>query len=67
MNTKLTLNITFPVSIEITKASNSDLYVARCLELDMTSTGKFPKDAQKNLREDIQVYFEAGLELGSWK
>lgn len=33
-------------------------YVARCLEVEVTSQGKSPEKAQANLREALELYFE---------
>lgn len=35
------------------------LYVAYCPELDITSQGETIEDAEKNLREAIEVYVES--------
>jgi predicted RNase H-like HicB family nuclease len=33
-------------------------YVARCLEVEVTSQGKSVEDAQANLKEALELYFE---------
>ncbi len=40
----------------ITKENN--WYVARCLEVEVTSQGKTFNDALDNLREALELYFE---------
>ena len=35
-----------------------DLYVAQCLELDVTSQGQTEGEALVNLREALELYFE---------
>lgn len=33
-------------------------YVARCLEVEVTSQGKSVEEAQANIREALELYFE---------
>ncbi len=33
-------------------------YVARCLEIEVTSQGKSVEEAQANLKEALELYFE---------
>lgn len=33
-------------------------YVARCIELEVVSQGKTVEDAQKNLKEAVELYLE---------
>ena len=33
-------------------------YVARCLDVEVTSQGEFVEDALDNLREALELYFE---------
>ena len=40
------------------RASEDDLYVAQCLELDVASQGKSEQEALENLREAIELHFE---------
>lgn len=35
-----------------------DWYVARCLEVEVTSQGKTMEEALKNLREALELYFD---------
>lgn len=37
------------------------LYVAKCNEIEVTSQGKTKKEAVKNLKEAIELYFEDEL------
>jgi predicted RNase H-like HicB family nuclease len=34
-------------------------YVARCIELDVVSQGKTIEEAQKNLKEAVELYIES--------
>ncbi len=36
-----------------------DWYVARCLELDVTTQGKTIEEAQANLKEAVELYIES--------
>ena len=36
-----------------------DWYVARCVELDVTSQGKTVDEAKANLKEAVQLYIES--------
>lgn len=35
-----------------------DWYVARCLEVEVTSQGKTVEEAQANLKEALELYYE---------
>lgn len=48
--------MTYRFSAVITK--EDDLYVARCLELGITSQGSDVESARANLREAIELYLE---------
>ena len=48
--------MTYRFSALITK--QGDWYVARCLELDVTSQGEDIESARANLREAIELYLE---------
>jgi len=41
----------------ITKEGN--WYIARCLELDVTSQGKTIEEAQANIKEAVELYIES--------
>ena len=47
-----TLHLTAAVTHE------DDLYVARCLQVEVTSQGETIEDALANLREALELYFE---------
>lgn len=40
-----------------------DLYVAKCLEVEVASQGKTKKEALKNLQEALELYFEDEMVL----
>ncbi len=51
----------YEFSALITK--EDDWYVARCIELSVTSQGKTVEEAKANLREAVELYIESfGLE-----
>lgn len=35
-----------------------DWYVARCLEVEVASQGRTPEEAEDNLKEALELYFE---------
>jgi predicted RNase H-like HicB family nuclease len=39
-------------------AHEGDLYVARCLEVEVTSQGETVEESLANLREALELYFE---------
>jgi predicted RNase H-like HicB family nuclease len=39
-------------------------YVARCLEVEVTSQGHSVEDALANLKEALELYFEDGATVG---
>lgn len=47
-------------SVQFTAAvtQEDDLYVARCLEVEVTSQGANLEEALANLREALELYFE---------
>jgi predicted RNase H-like HicB family nuclease len=47
-------------SVQFTAAvsQEDDLYVARCLEVEVTSQGSSIEEALANLREALELYFE---------
>lgn len=46
---------TFQISIQ----KEDRLFVARCLELDVTSQGRTAEEAQANIKEAIELYIES--------
>jgi predicted RNase H-like HicB family nuclease len=38
---------------------DGDWYVARCMELDVTSQGKTVEEAKANLKEALELYMES--------
>lgn len=47
----------YEVSALITK--EDDWYVARCVELNVTSQGKSVEEAKANLKEAVELYIES--------
>ena len=47
----------YELSALITK--EDDWYVARCVELDVTSQGKTLEEARENLKEAVELYIES--------
>ena len=47
----------YELSALITK--EDDWYVARCVELDVTSQGKTLEEARANLKEAVELYIES--------
>ena len=47
----------YKLSALITK--EDDWYVARCVELDVTSQGKTFEEARENLKEAVELYIES--------
>lgn len=49
-----------PGSVRLTAAisQEDDLFVARCLEVEVTSQGESVEDALRNLQEALELYFE---------
>jgi len=44
-----------------------DLFVARCLEVEVTSQGDSIDDALENLKEALELYFEDAAEPASFE
>jgi predicted RNase H-like HicB family nuclease len=45
-------------SYSYTVFQEGELFVAQCLEVDVASQGKSPKEAVANLREALELHFE---------
>lgn len=50
----------YAVSVKLTAAITQEppWYVARCLEVEVTSQGETVEDALENLREALELYFD---------
>jgi predicted RNase H-like HicB family nuclease len=48
-----------PIRLNAVITREGDLYVARCLELDVVSQGKSIEEAQANLKEAVDLYIES--------
>lgn len=47
----------------ITTWREDDLYVAQCLDVDVSSFGKTQNEAMDNIKEAIELYLEDSIEL----
>ena len=50
--------VTLPVVVTLEHDELGDVYVARCLAVEVTSHGDTPADALDKLREALELYFE---------
>lgn len=46
----------------ITTWKENDLFVAQCLDIDVSSFGKTQKEALKNIKEAIELYLEGSTD-----
>lgn len=51
-----------PIKIKYEVYPEDDLFVARCLNIDVASDGATEEEALDNLREAIELYFERNAE-----
>ena len=50
--------VTLPVVVTLEHDEFGDVYVARCLAVEVTSHGDTPAEALDKLREALELYFE---------
>jgi predicted RNase H-like HicB family nuclease len=50
--------VTLPVVVTLEHDELGDVYVARCLAVEVTSHGDTPAEALDKLREALELYFE---------
>lgn len=60
--TPSTVNQPAPYRIKYEVYPEDGMFVARCLDIDVTSDGATDAEAVANLREAIQLYFERNAE-----
>lgn len=51
-----------PYKIKYEVYPEGDLFIARCLDIDVASDGETDAEAVANLREAIELYFERNAE-----
>ncbi|MBS1141811.1 MAG: hypothetical protein H6R13_3264 [Proteobacteria bacterium] len=56
------MNESTPYKIKYEVYPEGDLFIARCLDLDVASDGETDEEAVANLREAIELYFERNAE-----
>ena len=61
-NWSTAMNQPVPYKIKYEVYPEDGMFVARCLDIDVTSDGASDAEAVANLREAIQLYFERNAE-----
>ena len=56
------MNESTPYKIKYEVYPEGDLFIARCLDIDVASDGATEAEALANLREAIELYFERNAE-----
>lgn len=56
------MNESVPYKIKYEIYPEDDIFVARCLDIDVASDGATEEEALENLREAIELYFERNAE-----
>ncbi|MBS1132251.1 MAG: hypothetical protein H6R16_3253 [Proteobacteria bacterium] len=56
------MNNSTPYKIKYEVYPEGDLFIARCLDIDVASDGATDAEALANLREAIELYFERNAE-----
>lgn len=56
------MNESTPYKIKYEVYPEGDLFIARCLDIDVASDGATEAEALTNLREAIELYFERNAE-----
>lgn len=56
------MNESTPYKIKYEVYPEGDLFIARCLDIDVASDGETDAEAVANLREAIELYFERNAE-----
>lgn len=52
-----------PLRMTAAVTKEGDFYVARCLEVEVTSQGESLEEALHNLREALELYYEDSIEF----
>lgn len=56
------MNPAQPIKIQYEVYPDGDLFIARCLNIEVSSDGQTEEEALDNLREAIELYFERRAE-----